>query len=270
MATPQFDPMPLDRAAEINRDLYCPTCGYNQRGLRATARCPECNSPVEWALAGGDLYYSNPVWVRKLASGAGWLTVLLPWLWLPLSWPVLLWARLRLGARPPLGNPGPQGRLWHWQLGAWLIVAGAVACVATASSRAPAADVAILELTLIIVHESLLFIASRAYGLAGRVHVFGLKRLATLLCWINLSALGLHFGRLIDARFGLGMLLFTAGGMIANLLTLVAVPLSMLVSWLLWRRLSAAAAHARALRSEVWFWQVAEPGSGYQRTVQAA
>jgi hypothetical protein len=53
----------------IEHDLLCRTCGYNLRGLSLRGVCPECQTPVDRALHGDLLRYSDPRWVRSLARG---------------------------------------------------------------------------------------------------------------------------------------------------------------------------------------------------------
>ncbi len=54
------EPAPERREADpllvsflASRDVRCPACGYNVRGVRAPA-CPECDEPLELALLGTD------------------------------------------------------------------------------------------------------------------------------------------------------------------------------------------------------------------------
>jgi hypothetical protein len=53
----------------VEYDLPCRTCGYNLRGLSPRGVCPECQTPVDRALHGDLLRYSDPRWVRSLARG---------------------------------------------------------------------------------------------------------------------------------------------------------------------------------------------------------
>ena len=73
--------------ATIDRDLPCPACGYNRRGLPENRRCPECGwNPLEYIPVGeSPEYHDGKIERRPLidalrfASGAGgkrWTTAL--------------------------------------------------------------------------------------------------------------------------------------------------------------------------------------------------
>lgn len=84
MAQEPLPPPPAGRPEipddPIARDTPCPACGYNLRGLRYSQRCPECGGPAAGAVAGLQLLYGDPAWVRRLARGARWLrAAFLPW-----------------------------------------------------------------------------------------------------------------------------------------------------------------------------------------------
>ena len=53
----------------VDYDLPCRSCGYNLRGLSPRGVCQECQTPVDRALHGDLLRYSDPRWVRSLARG---------------------------------------------------------------------------------------------------------------------------------------------------------------------------------------------------------
>lgn len=58
------------RSQALTFDLPCPRCGYNLRGLRENARCPECGSLVADAITGDWLVLAHPRWVARIEQGA--------------------------------------------------------------------------------------------------------------------------------------------------------------------------------------------------------
>jgi len=57
----------------ITEDLPCRHCGYNLRGLSEIGACPECGTAIGRSLFSDQLRFSDPVWVRTLASGITWI-----------------------------------------------------------------------------------------------------------------------------------------------------------------------------------------------------
>jgi len=70
-----FNPLELADAppVSIDYDLSCRRCAYNLRGLSEDSACPECGTAVGRSLLGDQLRFSDPVWVRTLASGMTWI-----------------------------------------------------------------------------------------------------------------------------------------------------------------------------------------------------
>lgn len=57
-------------AAEVgDRELSCPGCGYNLRGLATINRCPECGTPVWAALVNRSIAVADPAWLAALDQG---------------------------------------------------------------------------------------------------------------------------------------------------------------------------------------------------------
>ena len=50
-------------------DFPCHGCGYDLRTLNANDRCPECGTLVRASVRGNVLKYSDPVWLRRVATG---------------------------------------------------------------------------------------------------------------------------------------------------------------------------------------------------------
>ncbi len=56
-------------ARVIDVDLPCLNCRYNLRTLSEDAICPECQSPVQWAIHGDMPVSASPSWIRRLLLG---------------------------------------------------------------------------------------------------------------------------------------------------------------------------------------------------------
>lgn len=98
----------------IDTDLPCLNCRYNLRTLSENAICPECQSPVQWAIHGDLPVSANPSWIRRLWLGT--LLVACSELALALIMPTL-------GLRKPADwlSPTIQVITFAGFLGAWLL-----------------------------------------------------------------------------------------------------------------------------------------------------
>jgi hypothetical protein len=92
----------LDADGRITTEDPCLACGYCLRGVRPSDRCPECGAPVAWSLPMPGQAHALAPQLARLERGAAWLTVLLPWAWLPLTWPlttIAIWLLTEPGMR---------------------------------------------------------------------------------------------------------------------------------------------------------------------------
>lgn len=111
-------------------------CGHNLRGLRRDGRCGECGQPVVVSLVSSET--GDAPWLAKLCRGVGTLGLLLPWLWLPLAWPLVFLGGWWATAPNPAEGPRARrsARIWRGAL-ALILASG----VALAACEVPAATI---------------------------------------------------------------------------------------------------------------------------------
>ncbi len=113
----------VDAAGRLTGNLACRRCGYNLRGLDASASCPECAAPVERSLPGEPLEFSDPAWLARVARGITWLAVGVA---ASLTWRIMLWSIMWIDAG--LVRPGLWMAVWVpvsliELAGAWMLTA---------------------------------------------------------------------------------------------------------------------------------------------------
>jgi hypothetical protein len=189
--------MNLDEDGRLSHDVTCAGCGHNVRGLPLDGVCGECATAVATSLTGTALLGADPRWLRAMAAGVGWLTVLLPWLWLPLAWPLVVWGAWL--ATTPRQNPaGGELRRILLRGGVFAAVGGVPLCLLGVIGRYPSSQT----------NDVLLFL---------------LTTIAGLIMWYALLAA--HLTRVLQLR----------GKSIAPWLALAAVVAGpLLVGWLSW------------------------------------
>lgn len=57
----------------VHRDTPCITCRYNLRGLDTAGLCPECGTPVISSFQSEFLAFSDPLWIRRIRRGTGFV-----------------------------------------------------------------------------------------------------------------------------------------------------------------------------------------------------
>jgi hypothetical protein len=69
----QHRPPTLDADGRVAGDFPCHHCGYNLRALLANEKCPECGTDIRASIGGNVLKFSDPAWLRRVATGARWM-----------------------------------------------------------------------------------------------------------------------------------------------------------------------------------------------------
>jgi predicted Zn-ribbon and HTH transcriptional regulator len=94
-ATPQGLLMTPQAESQVLTDpVPCVQCGYELRGLPATARCPECQHPIDHSLNPDRLIFADPAWLGRINRGlwmmmgagalfAAWVMLMAPFWQLP-------------------------------------------------------------------------------------------------------------------------------------------------------------------------------------------
>ena len=54
-------------------DFPCHHCGYDLTTLGVNDKCPECGTVVRASVRGNVLKYSDPAWLRRVATGVRWM-----------------------------------------------------------------------------------------------------------------------------------------------------------------------------------------------------
>jgi len=260
-----------DADDRLTGDLYCVSCGYNLRGLERSGVCGECGTPLKWSLAGDQLYGADPVWVKRLRVGAACLTLTLPWLWLPPAWVVFAYGLWCITAPDPKTVRG-RGSVYMTSVRlllaafpfvVWLGVVPLCATYWYANAAALKFDPSVATTFLMAgMLLSLPLITSVAiWRIAGRAESKWMKRCHRNTFWLSGLSLAFVGAWGVNELATLYLDLLTALGVIGVLLGLVGF--GFLAGSLVgtWRRLEQAEVQARALRSEVRYWQRLVPGS---------
>jgi hypothetical protein len=256
-----------DAGGRIDADLFCSTCGHNLRGLEPSGVCTECGSLVEWSLGDGTLRFADPQWVRTVRSGVTWVTLTLPWLWLPLAWPLFFWGFWRLA------TPAPQERQAGATYGLAAIRAGppVVLVLALVSIVAVQAwrpwsgpDFAQFAMALAwVVVAVMISLALRGIGRRADSRRLGSWSVTSIV--LNGSGLGLLVLGAVNAALGLDTLLLAAAVVLGGLATVAGLIPLVVMLFAAWGELESAEIHTRAIREEVRPWLRPEPGSSFLR-----
>jgi len=236
----------LDPTGRLGCDLACVRCAHNLRGLLPTGACGECGLPVEYSLAGTPLGAADPRWLAQQRWGMATFTLALPWLWLPVAWPVAWVACWYLTAPDPSGRERGEGLIVSARIVLVVLVAVVVMMIIIVIDL-PLAGVWMLTLPLAIgivaVFLAIATLAVRRLALRRttprRLSITGLLTLVwvagtSLLALGTLAELGLPLsaGPAADAR-------------VAGLAFLLAIPILLPIATIrLWRELETAEALA--------------------------
>lgn len=236
----------LDPTGRLACDLLCVRCAHNLRGLLPTGACGECGLPVEYSLAGTPLGAADPQWLARQRWGMATFTLALPWLWLPLAWPVMWLACWCLTAPDPSGRERGEGLVVVARMVLVVLVA-VVGVMIVILIDLPLAGVGMLTLPLAICVVGV-FLATATLA----VRRLALRRISPrpvsitgllTLAWVAGTGL-LAFGTL--AELGLPLSAGPAAdARVAGLAVLLVIPILLPIATIrLWRELETAEALA--------------------------
>jgi len=178
-------PVGLDSFGRLASDRTCIGCGHNLRGLLPDGACCECGLAVDISLSGSRLAGADARWLERLTAGTGLLTSLLPWMWVPLAWPVVVVAGWWAAA------PNPAGLRWErWTAGVLrgvLVISVAAptlaACVVVGLWRYGDLLVPLVAVTGLLLTWTVLF----AFRVSGLIGLKPLRRAGATVCvgWLT-------------------------------------------------------------------------------------
>lgn len=263
MAAPEHIVYAAD--GRLDTDVYCVGCGYNLRGQLPTGVCGECAARVEWSLRGSALYFADPNWVARLRSGVAWLTLVLPWLWVPLSWPVFLIAFWRVTARAP-DQRGDVNRLVPLGLRTLMLALLPIAIIGigVAASSATAVANATARFGLLFVGALAALVMTYAvYRLARRGAATWFRIACRAVMSVYASAAALLAGGFVNTVGGIGLFVLDVGAFLGLVAAVLGLPVLLVVLAATWRMLAAAEHQSRAIRLERRAWRTREPGLAF-------
>jgi hypothetical protein len=222
-----------DAAGRLDADVYCVCCGHNLRALPPSGRCGECATPVEWSLRGGEMAAADERWTGRVLGSVQSLLLLGPWVWLPLSWPLIGLAFWGLLAKNP-GSPGRRRYLDYLfrAAGVALLLAGlgAIICelvlpftIPRPSGTGMVAFMVLVTLLTLVLFAPLVGLALHRMAVGARLEIPRRRSALAVALWF-LSAAGLAgSGAAVAERYDeLGALLgvLSIGALIASLIAL--------------------------------------------------
>ncbi len=268
---PESETITWDANDRLAADVHCVSCGYNLRGLKRSGVCGECGVPIKYSLAGSYLSCADPVWLNRLRTGAACLALALPWLWFPPAWLVFSYGLWCLSAPDPAQPRRGAGLLTATSRALLagfpcLVLYGAVPlCVAYWFANAATLKFDPREATLFLAGSVLLLVPPLATATTWRLAVRDgsrrLRRCHGAAFWLALTSLLCVGGWGVDALFMIGIDVLLGLGVIGVPLGLSAFVVLGVSLYGTWRSLERAEAQARALRTEVRYWQRLVPGS---------
>lgn len=254
----------------LTSDIHCVRCGYNLRGLKRSGVCGECAVPIKYSLAGSYLCYGDPVWISRVRWGAAALALTLPWLWFPPAWLVFSYGLWRVSAPDPsracrgAGVQTTVVRALLASLPCLALYGGLPLCVMYWSANAASLSFNPAQATLFLLGCVLLLVPPLAIAMTWGVAVCDgsrlLRRCYRATFWLGTTSLLCVAAWGIDSLGVLQTDVLMALGAIGVLLGLFAFVFLGVCLHGTWRNLERAEAQARALRTEVRYWQQVVPG----------
>lgn len=265
-------------------DVRCVSCGHNLRGLSRDGVCVECAAPIGWSIRGAAYLSTNIRWLETVRSGVATVTLLLPWIWVPLVWPWLAWGLWKL-ARPRPGDADTEGMVQRpatriaLALLPLIVMPAMVvlACLATAGSAGLGLEFALSPRTnprvaTIVVATAVLgglFVQALACVALGRVAAgpalrairvgFVIVAIASASAGVLLTVAALHYGAVLGPTV-IGDAAAAGFAAVGALLAVASILLFLPALIGVWRLLDTSVLQARSLREIPPCWQRATPG----------
>ncbi len=206
--------MPLDAHERLAIDLPCAECGHNLRGLRPGGVCVECGLPIALSRSASPLALAGPAWLARVSRGTGLAFAALPWLWLPLSWPLLLMGTWWMAS----ADPGSRGQREALAGATRVLVVLAVIGLGTLGGLVVAEDAVLpsaARIYAVLLPAGVLteLVALAALRLVRRVRM---RSWTVVLGMLGVAAgVALALVPMLDARQALDWLLYTVVGVLA-------------------------------------------------------
>jgi hypothetical protein len=269
MAEPQT--ITWDTDDRLAADVYCVSCGYNLRGLKRSGPCGECGVPIKYSLTGSRLSYADPAWINRLRAGTACLALSLPWLWFPPAWLLFSYGLWCVSAPDPAQARRGTAvqttvvRALFAGLPCMVMYGAVPLCAAYWFANAAALKFDPTEATLFLLGGVLLLVPPLATAATWRIVVRGgsrrLKHCYGAAFWLGVASLLCVAGWGVDSLVRLRIDVLIAFGAIGVPLGVFAFVFLGVCLYGTWRNLERAEAQARALRSEIRYWQRLVPGS---------
>lgn len=263
----------FDASDRLARDIGCVSCGYNLRGMTRQENCGECGGPVRWTLQGHFLYFRDPLSLEALRSACADALMLLPWVWIPLLWPLFAVSIWKLTQPDPTRRPGGDplrsgiSRTLLTLTPCGLGIVFLPLSVGYMYARAPLIGYDPLWMSLSLTLVCLLVIPLILSIVLTRIGQESASKWFLRTCWaamrLSLAGMAGLAVLLVGLTTTLSTLVtsFFAGvGILSGALALLFTGFALAMAW---RELDMATTQARSLTDDVQYWRGRIPGEAF-------